>query len=253
MALPVTCMVCAPPRMGSAVPPPRFGSPAWPQVAMGGAPVLLSVPPWQAKQVAKSFAVPPALWQLAQATLTVPPSSAAPWQLWHCETSAFALKAWKPGLAVFIQSAPWPVASTWPSRCFPPAEGGMTLPAVSMVAPWQALHAGVPPVTVGCGDGGGMPWHVPHAAWPVPTLVQTGAVLLPPLSVTPWQYVAQVAVERVQDAVVPCPASPEKVTVASGVPLEPTSSTWPESSAVAGFTWHSAQSNAGARLPPVTC
>jgi hypothetical protein len=43
------------------------------------------------------------------------------------------------------------------------------------------------PLAAGCGAGGGAPWQVPQAACPVPTLVQTGAVLLPPVSVAPWQ------------------------------------------------------------------
>src|SRR5512142_2703277 len=49
---------------------------------------------------------------------------------------------------------------------------------------WQLPHDGF----CECGGGGGAPWHVPQAAWLPSTLVQVGAVIVPPAaSVAPWQ------------------------------------------------------------------
>src|SRR6266702_3819708 len=69
-ALPATCAVWAPTRSGSA---------ELPQVALGGAPVWLAVPPWH--MVHFVFQVAP--WHWAQETAVFPPWRSAPWQLWQ--------------------------------------------------------------------------------------------------------------------------------------------------------------------------
>ncbi len=105
-------------------------------------------------------------------------------------------------------------------------------------------------MTSGCGAGGGTPWHVPHAACVPFTVVHTGVFRLPPPSVAPWQYVLeQVAAVRSQAGAVATPivAIPANVTAAVGASM------WPDANASAGFTWHTPQSNAGARTLPVTC
>jgi hypothetical protein len=60
------------------------------------------------------------------------------------------------------------------------------------VAGWQAAQAAVPlPATAGwpLSSGGGTPWQVPQATSEPSTFVQSGAVLEPPASAPPWQYV----------------------------------------------------------------
>src|SRR4051812_1749548 len=144
----------------------------------------------------------------------------------------FAENAWNRGLAASIHEAACPFASTMPSRCCPPAAGGMRRPAASMVSPWQVAHLVRSATTSGCGAGGGKPWQVPQAACPRPVSVQFGDLLVPPPRVAPWQYVLlQVAVPRSQDGVVPLEATPANATVA----VAP--STWPAESASDGFTW----------------
>ena len=95
---------CVAPRCDVCV-PTRTGSAALPQVALGGAPVWLSTPPWHMVQLV----VQAAPWQAAQAMLVVPPrpSRAAPWQGWQLARPALAAGAWKPALAGSIQLASW--------------------------------------------------------------------------------------------------------------------------------------------------
>jgi hypothetical protein len=110
-----TCWVCAPTRMGSA---------PLAQVALGGAPVLLSLPPWHITQFCFQLVTPagrPWLWQVAQAGAVPWPSSVAPWQMVHSLRPAFAAGAWNPALAGSDQERSWPVDSMVPSRCVPAA------------------------------------------------------------------------------------------------------------------------------------
>ena len=74
-----TCDVCV---------PTRVASPAFPQVAAGGAPPVPSVPPWHIVQ----SVFQPAPWHCAQETGVEPPtpSSVGPWHVWHAESPAFA-------------------------------------------------------------------------------------------------------------------------------------------------------------------
>ena len=72
VALPATWSVWAPTRTRSA---------DWPQTVRGGAPVVLSVPPWHMTQFTFQLGTPAgrfASWQLAQETPTEPPARSAP-------------------------------------------------------------------------------------------------------------------------------------------------------------------------------
>jgi hypothetical protein len=48
---------------------------------------------------------------------------------------------------------------------------------------WQVPQSGL----LGCGAGGGAPWHESHAGVASATWVHTGVVLVPPVSAAPWQ------------------------------------------------------------------
>ena len=127
----------------------------------------------------------------------------------------------------------------------PPATS-ITSRAVT-VCGWHGLQV----VCCGCGCGGGEPWHVPQAASPSPTVVQSGVLLVPPPRVAPWQYVLV--------------HSPAVVTLQSGVSVPPAlvrvlqvssagdGSMWAGSPTVAGTTWHSSQLNARRMAPSVRC
>ncbi len=119
VVLEVTCAVCAPTRSGSV---------SWPHVPEGGAPVVFAMPPWHMRQLVRQVAP----WQVAQLVVAEPPTPSrfTPWQPWQPASPAFAEYAWKPALAVSIQPPGWP-PEAWmmPSRCLPPADGAMTLPA----------------------------------------------------------------------------------------------------------------------------
>ena len=93
----------------------------------------------------------------------------------------------------------------------------------------------------GWGDGGGAPWHVPHAFWLPSTTVHFGAVRLPPSSVAPWQYEPpHVAVTRSHAGAAPSVTdSPPNTTSASGLP-----SRCPAASTVPGTTWHASHATA---------
>ncbi len=68
--------------------PTRTASAALPQVALAGAPVWLSVPPWHITQ----FVFQAAPWHWAHEVVAEPPtpSRAAPWQPWQLASPAFA-------------------------------------------------------------------------------------------------------------------------------------------------------------------
>jgi hypothetical protein len=77
------------PAMWEVWAPSAMGA-AFPQVARGGAPVVLSMPPWHAVQSAKSLATPPVRWHPTQATPVKSPDRSAPWQLVQEEIPRFA-------------------------------------------------------------------------------------------------------------------------------------------------------------------
>src|SRR6266702_5595316 len=160
-ALPATCAVWAPTRSGSA---------ELPQVALGGAPVWLALPPWH--MVHFVFQVAP--WHWAQGTAVFPPWRSAPWQLWQPARPRLAAAAWKAELAWSIHSGPctfW--KSTLPSR-WSPTGGRISPPAVLTELGWQVLQPARSLPTAGCGAGGGTPWQAPQAVSVSAVLVQSG-------------------------------------------------------------------------------
>ena len=62
---------------------------------IGGAPVVLSVPPWQKVQSVRQ----PAEWQVSQDTPAVPPERSAPWHSTHDSSWYFAAIPWTVGSA----------------------------------------------------------------------------------------------------------------------------------------------------------
>jgi len=121
----------------------------------------------------------------------------------------------------------------------------MISPFASIVSGWQTVQC-VRSLVETCGNGGGVAWHVPHAASPLPP-VQTGAWFDPPaFSVAPWQYVL---LQRVPSNV--GVVAPWSVASKPQRSFEPPGC-WCVSGDV-GFTWHSPQSIAPASAPTVTC
>src|SRR3954465_15689981 len=132
----------------------RTASAPFPHVVRGGAPVWLFVPPWQVTQ----FVFQSAPWHCAHDTPALPPARSAPWQDWQAPRPAFAVYAWNPGLAGSVHDAGCRLVD-WmtPSRCFPPAAGGIKVPVASTVAGWQGPQPVTPAPTAGWGAGGGTP------------------------------------------------------------------------------------------------
>ena len=83
--------------------PTRTASAEFPHVGRGGAPVVLSVPPWHIVQLV--FQVAPWHWAQAMVVLPPTPSRFAPWQLWQLARPALAEAAWNPLLFWSIHSS----------------------------------------------------------------------------------------------------------------------------------------------------
>ena len=88
IALARTCAPCAPVRTGSS---------AFAHVALGGAPVSSSVPPWHIVQ--RTFQLTKLgvvwSWQVPQPWPAAPPERSFAWQPWHSASPRFAATAWK--------------------------------------------------------------------------------------------------------------------------------------------------------------
>ena len=66
------------------------------------------------------------------------------------------------------------------------AGSAIVMPAPGAMVGWHWPQS----VPLGCGAGGGAPWHESHRLWLPSTWVHTGAVRLPPViaATPPWQY-----------------------------------------------------------------
>jgi hypothetical protein len=77
----------------------------------------------------------------------------------------------------------------------------IVMPAPGFIVGWQTPQS----LLVGCGAGGGAPWHESHCDCEPSTVVHHGSVAAPPLRVAPWQYELEQVVPL---QVVPVPSAP---------------------------------------------
>src|SRR5262245_43488250 len=112
------------------------------------------------------------------------------------------------------------------------AGSAITRPVPGAIVGWHVPQS----ASLGCGGGGGAPWHEPHWLCAPLTTVHTGLVDVPPagpvpsFSVAPWQYTL-LHVVPFHAAVAPA-RLPNAISAGSGV------STWPIDASATGTLWH---------------
>ena len=156
-----------------------------PERSRGGA--ALAVEPWQEEQFTPKSPLPAFEWHLLQVTAETVAGGVRAWHFVQAAVPVAAAAPWKLALLRSSQPDGWPAKpSPTPFTWRPPPAS--IEPSGLTVSGWQALQvARVNPAASSGWFAGGRPWQVPQEACVPSTFVQRGAMLVPPVSVAPWQ------------------------------------------------------------------